>query len=114
MAAEQIARAIVRHRGRVTAFVPHYAISGGSLVAMAADEIVMDENAVLGPVDPQIGQFPASLPKVVEQKPISEIDDQTEEKAEELAITLATGRWTHGRPSPGANGVTSERDGKQR
>jgi hypothetical protein len=37
----------VRHKGPVTVFVPHYAMSGGSLVAMAADEIVMDANAVL-------------------------------------------------------------------
>lgn len=78
LAAEQIAQALVRREGKVTVFVPHYAMSGGSLIAMAADEIVMDENAVLGPVDPQIGQFPAaSLLKVVEHKPISEIDDQT-------------------------------------
>lgn len=50
--------------------MPRYAMSGGSLIAMAADEIVMDENAVLGPVDPQINQFPAaSLLKVVEDKP---------------------------------------------
>lgn len=58
--------------------MPRYAMSGGSLVAMAADEIVMDANAVLGPVDPQIGELPAaSLLKVVQQKPISEIDEQT-------------------------------------
>ena len=127
LAAEQIAEALVRHRGPVTVFVPHYAMSGGSLIAMAADEIVMDENAVLGPVDPQVGQFPvASVIKAVEQKPISEVDDQTliladvgrkaldqvhrtvveiltgngmaKEKAEELAIILASGRWTHDYP----------------
>ena len=77
LAAEQIAEALVRRKGRVTVFVPHYAMSGGSLIAMAADEIVMDANAVLGPVDPQVGQYPAaSILKVVEQKPISEVDDQ--------------------------------------
>ena len=127
LAAEQIAQALVRRQGQVTVFVPHYAMSGGSLVAMAADEIVMDENAVLGPVDPQVSQFPAaSLLKVVEQKPISEIDDQTliladvgrkalnqvqatvveiltgngmdTEKAKDLATILASGRWTHDYP----------------
>ena len=94
---------------------------------MAADEIVMDGNAVLGPVDPQISQFPAaSLLSVVEQKPISEIDDQTliladvgrktlnqvhatvveiltgngmdTEKAKDLATIPASGRWTHDYP----------------
>ena len=53
-------------------------MSGGTLIALAADEIVMSRHAVLGPIDPQLGQSPAaSLLKVVEQKPIAEIDDQT-------------------------------------
>jgi ClpP class serine protease len=78
LATEQIARALIRHPAKVTVFVPHYAMSGGTMLALAADEIVMDANAVLGPVDPQLGNFPAaSVLKVVEQKPISEIDDQT-------------------------------------
>jgi ClpP class serine protease len=78
LATEQIARAIIRHKAKVTVYVPHYAMSGGTMLALAADEIVMDENAVLGPVDPQLGNFAAaSILKVVEQKPISEIDDQT-------------------------------------
>src|SRR4249920_3629485 len=60
LAAEQIAKALAEHKGRVTVFVPHYAMSGGTLIAMAAQEIVMDRNAVLGPVDPQIGDAAAS------------------------------------------------------
>lgn len=36
-----------------TSFVPHYAMSGGTLIALSAAEIVMGPNAVLGPVDPQ-------------------------------------------------------------
>jgi ClpP class serine protease len=55
LAAEQIANALSDHKGKVTVFVPHYAMSGGTLIALAANEIVMDTNAVLGPVDPQIG-----------------------------------------------------------
>src|SRR5258706_3394473 len=78
LAALQIARAIHGHKAQVSVVVPHYAMSGGTLIALAADEIVMSKHAVLGPIDPQIGQSPAaSLIKVVEQKPISEIDDQT-------------------------------------
>lgn len=78
LATEQIAHALIRHQAKVTVFIPHYAMSGGTLLAMAADEIVMDENAVLGPVDPQLGNVPAaSVLKVLEDKPISEIDDQT-------------------------------------
>ncbi len=78
LAALQIARAIRGHKAKVTVFVPHYAMSGGTLISLAADEIVMCEHAVLGPIDPQLGQSPAaSLLKVVEQKPVAEIDDQT-------------------------------------
>src|SRR6202040_348067 len=78
LAALQIARAVRGQKGKVTVFVPHYAMSGGTLIALAADEIVMSRHAVLGPIDPQLGQSPAaSLIKVVEQKPIARIDDQT-------------------------------------
>ncbi len=126
LAAEQIARALIRHSAKVTVFVPHYAMSGGTLIALAADEIVMDENAVLGPVDPQLGQHPAaSILRVLERKPLSEIDDETlmmadiaekairqvkrtvcellsdkmpVEQAEEVAHTLASGVWTHDYP----------------
>lgn len=78
LATEQIARALIRHQAKVTVFVPHYAMSGGTMLALAADEIVMDENAVLGPVDPQLGNFPAaSILKVVKDKPINDIEDQT-------------------------------------
>ncbi len=123
LAATQIARAINKHPGKVTVFVPHYAMSGGTLIALAADEIVVSPHAVLGPVDPQLGQFPASsLLKVVKEKPIARIDDETlvmadqaekaiqqvrdsvrelladkftPEKADELATMLTEGRWTH-------------------
>ncbi|MDD3806590.1 MAG: ATP-dependent Clp protease proteolytic subunit [Candidatus Marinimicrobia bacterium] len=126
LAALQIARAIKNHKGKVTVFVPHYAMSGGTLIALAADEIVMCKHSVLGPIDPQLGQMPAaSLIKVVETKPISEIDDETlvladigrkaiqqvedaavellsknmdEKKARDLAKKLATGTWTHDYP----------------
>ncbi|MDI6712852.1 MAG: ATP-dependent Clp protease proteolytic subunit [Anaerosomatales bacterium] len=126
LAAEQVARALCRHPAKVTVFVPHYAMSGGTLIALAADEIVMDENAVLGPVDPQLGQQPAaSVLRVLEQKPIEKVDDETliladiaakairqvketvvelvEERmerdaAERLAETLATGVYTHDYP----------------
>ena len=78
LATEQIARALIRHQAKVTVYVPHYAMSGGTMLALAADEITMDPNAVLGPVDPQLGNYPAaSIIKVVEDKPIGEVDDQT-------------------------------------
>ena len=126
LAAEQIAHAVQRHKAKVTVFVPHYAMSGGTLIALAADEIVMDDNAVLGPVDPQLGDQPAaSLLKVLKRKPISEVDDRSivladmaekaisqvnavvthllnehmgDERAAQLAELLSTGTWTHDYP----------------
>ena len=114
------------HSGKVTVFVPHYAMSGGTMIALAADEIVMSPHAVLGPVDPQIGKYPASsLLKVVREKPVERVDDETliladqaekalrqvhqsvrelltdrchPEKANELATMLSEGRWTHDHP----------------
>ena len=126
LAASQIAKAIKRHPAKTTVFVPHYAMSGGTLIALAANEIVMDPNAVLGPIDPQLGDFPAaSVLKVVDAKPIGRIDDATlvladqskkaiaqivalaqqllsgkmpAEKASAIAQRLASGEWTHDFP----------------
>lgn len=74
LAAVQIARALKDHPARTTVIVPHYAMSGGTLIALAADEILMDPHAVLGPVDPQLsipqmGTLPAaSIVRVSEEK----------------------------------------------
>ncbi|HGE72091.1 TPA: hypothetical protein ENX78_14735 [Candidatus Poribacteria bacterium] len=126
LATERIACALKRHKGKVTVFIPHYAMSGGTLIALAADEIVMDPSAVLGSVDPQVGGFPAaSILKVVETKDKNEVDDETfiladisrkamkqlrecvrdilkdnmnYEKADEIADLLTRGEWTHDYP----------------
>ncbi|HXG50125.1 MAG TPA: ATP-dependent Clp protease proteolytic subunit [candidate division Zixibacteria bacterium] len=126
LASLQIAMAIKRHPGKVTAFVPHYAMSGGTLIALAADEIVMCEHAVLGPVDPQLGHYPAaSILKAASKKPMEELEDETiiladqaekavaqlydavrellkdkfpDSKTDELARLLSEGTWTHDYP----------------
>jgi ClpP class serine protease len=81
LAAEQIASALRRHPGTVSVFVPHYAMSGGTLIALAADGIVMDPNAVLGPVDPQLGmgQGSAAAASILHalSQPNPNRDDQT-------------------------------------
>src|SRR3954452_21753177 len=60
IAAQQIASALADHDGHVTAVIPHYAMSGGTLIALAADEILVDPHTAVGPVDPQLGQYPAA------------------------------------------------------
>ncbi|NMC21032.1 MAG: hypothetical protein GYA33_11515 [Thermogutta sp.] len=126
LASLQIARAIHRRPGKVTVFVPHYAMSGGTLIALAADEIVMCPHAVLGPVDPQVGNRPAaSLLRVLSRKQPADMDDETliladvaekavdqvrhavqellsdkmpPEKAAQVAGLLSEGTWTHDYP----------------
>jgi ClpP class serine protease len=126
LASLQIARALSAHKAKVTVFIPHYAMSGGTLISLAADEIVMCKHSVLGPVDPQVGQYPAaSVLKAVARKPVAEVDDQTliladqaekaiiqvresvrefisehhtAAKADELARLLSEGTWTHDYP----------------
>ena len=78
LAAEQIAHALIRHPARVTVFVPHAAFGSGLLIALAADEIVLDPNAVLGPVAPQVGPYPAAaILSSLHDRPLTGIDDQT-------------------------------------
>jgi ClpP class serine protease len=126
LAAEQIAAALAAHDAHVTVYVPHYAMSGGTMIALAADRIVMGPSAVLGPVDPQIGEYPvASILAVMQQKDHNELDDRTliladtgrkaqrqiqafvshllakrlsAERAGELAHLLSRGAWTHDFP----------------
>jgi len=126
LAAEQIAKALVERKAKVTVFVPHYAMSGGTLIALAADEIVMDNNAVLGPVDPVVGDMPAgSIVRMVQAKGVAGVSDQMlvladvaqmarlqvavftaeilrkhhpSKKAVEIARILSEGRWTHDFP----------------
>ncbi len=123
LAAMQIARALRTHKAKVTVYVPVFAMSGGTLIALAANEIVLGEFSVLGPIDPQIGALPAaSIVKARNAKPIEHVSDLTlvladvSEKAveqvkrgaaelmtarldrataEALADKLAGGRWTH-------------------
>ncbi|NOX96899.1 MAG: hypothetical protein GXO98_02330 [Nitrospirae bacterium] len=126
LASVQIARALKGHPAKTRVIVPHFAMSGGTLIALAADEIVMDANAVLGPVDPQLGRYPAaSILKVLKAKDMNKVDDQTliqadlarkainqleevigelladkmpEDKVKETARMLSSGKWTHDYP----------------
>ena len=119
----QIARAVEAHPAKVTVFVPVYAMSGGTLIALAADEIVLGEFSVLGPIDPQIAGLPAaSIVRARDMKPVEHVFDLTlvladvsekalaqvkrgavelltprldQASAEKLAAQLAGGHWTH-------------------
>ncbi|RLG54088.1 MAG: hypothetical protein DRN99_05695 [Thermoproteota archaeon] len=108
LASAQIAMAIKDHPGKTTVIVPHYAMSGGTLIALAADNIIMDRHAVLGPVDPQLsdpkyGAVPAaSVLRAVKEKGADKVDDATLIKADiaekaisqmrELIVELTEGK----------------------
>jgi ClpP class serine protease len=124
IAARQIASALADHPAHVTAVVPHYAMSGGTMISLACDEIVIEDHAALGPVDPQLGQYPAaSLIEVsklpgqhddqtllmadVGRKAIYQTEDftrrmlerhMTPAQARDVAHLLATGVFTHDHP----------------
>jgi ClpP class serine protease len=129
LAASQIATALADHPAKVTAVIPHYAMSGGTLIALAADEIVMDPHAALGPVDPQLGQYPAAsilaalefpgerddntlIMADVARKAIVQVEDLVRRllvkhleagRAADVAHLLASGVWTHDHPFAAAD-----------
>ncbi|MFA4935475.1 MAG: hypothetical protein WC568_06530 [Candidatus Methanoperedens sp.] len=77
LASEMIAMAVKNHPVKVTVIIPFYAMSGGTLIALAADEIIMEKDSVLGPVDPQLNDMPAgALISLLERKPIESISDE--------------------------------------
>jgi len=104
LAAAQIALALKEHEAKTIAIIPHYAMSGGTLIALAADEVWMDPHAVLGPVDPQLsdpkrGSIPAvSILKAVEERGrdkvrtdyliLADVAEKAIKQMEELVYTL--------------------------
>jgi ClpP class serine protease len=124
LAARQIASALADHDGKVTAVVPHYAMSGGTMIALAVDEILVDGHAALGPIDPQVGQYPAASLVAVAELPGARKDEtliladisrkalhqvrvfaaqlleqhMPPDQAREVARILSTGLWTHDHP----------------
>jgi ClpP class serine protease len=124
LAASQIATALADHDSPVTAVVPHYAMSGGTMIALAADEIVLDRHAALGPIDPQLGGYPAASIVAALERPGAHSDEtlilgdiaskalyqvealatrllerrMSPARAREVAHLLARGAWTHDHP----------------
>jgi ClpP class serine protease len=96
-------------------------MSGGTLIALACVVFLLDDHSVLGPVDPQLGEYAAAslvavaaLPGEHEdrtmlladmgRKALIQVEDFTREllerhlesqRAADLAHLLASGTWTH-------------------
>lgn len=77
----QIARALKAHPARTRVIVPYYAMSGGTLISLGADEIIMGDHAVLGPLDPQLltlrGPVPVNTLRRVVKRKGNKVSDDT-------------------------------------
>jgi len=60
MACDILTKAILNHSGKIRVFIPEYAFSAGTMIALASDEIYMSKNSVLGPMDPQLQGLPVN------------------------------------------------------
>lgn len=45
----------------IRAFIPQLAMSAGTMIALSCKEILMGRQSSLGPIDPQLGPFPANV-----------------------------------------------------
>jgi ATP-dependent protease ClpP protease subunit len=93
---KQIALALKAHKGKKTVFVPYFAMSGGTIIALAADEIAMAAHAVLGPIDTQMpvhslfSFFPSrAIVNLAETKPAPRIHDELVDLANRCRRSIA-------------------------
>ena len=89
LAASQIAKALHDHPAKKVAVVPHYAMSGGTLIALAADEIWMGPAAALGPLDPQIPMPSPAGPMHVPSPSVVKVAKEKGKEATDIFLTYA-------------------------
>ena len=78
IAGEMIAQAIKLHKASVTAYIPYYAMSAGTVIALATERVVFGRGAALGPIDSQYYGFPVdSYIDMLKRKRARHIDDAT-------------------------------------
>lgn len=77
-AADLMAMALRYHKAKVTVMVPFYAMSDGTYLVLAADEIRMERCSILAPVEPLVDDMPANaVMSILKRKPIEMISDRT-------------------------------------
>jgi ClpP class serine protease len=77
-AADLIAMALKYHPAKVTVIIPFYAMSDGTYIVLAADEIMMEKCSILAPCEPIIDDMQANLVMgILKRKPIETISDGT-------------------------------------
>ncbi len=102
MPTEMIAMALKQHTGRKVAFVPYAAMSGGTVIALATQQVCMGDTAVLGPIDTQIAGWSADnfaylrdqkAPDAIRDEALMASHRMTEVRANEIERTQ---RWIDG------------------
>jgi ClpP class serine protease len=77
-AADLIAMALKYHPAKVTVMIPFYALSDGTFIVLAADEIMMQKCSIIAPCEPIIDDMQANLIMgILKRKPIETISDGT-------------------------------------
>lgn len=79
-----ISRLFKQYPGNIKTYIPGYAMSGGTLLALSTDELYMNESSCLGPIDPQLG----NLFKFGSAKAWKQIVKKKGKKAEDSTISF--------------------------
>jgi hypothetical protein len=89
--AERMARIFRHHYRRVDFLVPTFAMSAGTVLVMAGDDIYMDYASTLGPIDPQIrrqGRFVPALGYLEQYRRLVKKSAEGTLTAAEMAILI--------------------------
>lgn len=76
----KIARALRRNFDDITVFVPHIAASGGTLITLCGNKIVMGEMSQLSPIDPQLQTSKGYIALSAFQRAFSRLTEYFEKK----------------------------------
>jgi len=90
-AAESIMEYLRQRFEHIRVFIPIAAMSAATMMALAADEIVMGQQSQLGPIDPQ---FIIATPEGIRSSPAKAILNQFELAKEECKVPTNLAAWT--------------------
>ena len=89
-AAESIVSYLRSRFSHIRVIIPHLAMSAATMIACAADEVVMGKHSFLGPTDPQ---FLLTTPLGVRSVPAQAVLDQFEKAKRECADPAKLSAW---------------------
>lgn len=80
-----ISRLLKQYPGKIRVFIPQFAMSGGTLLALSCDEFYMNNISCMGPIDPQLG----NLFKFGSSNAWNKIVKMKKNRAEDSSISFA-------------------------